>query len=59
MTILKEYKYHPLSSIFPLMEGEKFDALVEDIKEFGQIEPVTLYKERHSTVEIDTELVKY
>jgi len=40
----KIYLFHELSSYLPLLEGEEFDALVEDIKEFGQIEPAILYE---------------
>jgi len=38
------YLFHELSSYLPLLEGEEFDALVEDIREFGQIEPIVLYE---------------
>lgn len=43
MSEVKVYLFHELSSYLPLLEGEEFDALVEDIKEFGQIEPATIY----------------
>ena len=38
------YLFHELSSYLPLLEDEEFDALVEDIREFGQIEPIVLYE---------------
>jgi len=40
----KTYLFHEISSYLPLLEGEEFDALVEDIKQFGQIEPAVLYE---------------
>ena len=40
----KMYKFHEMSSYLPLLEDEEFDALVEDIREFGQIEPIVLYE---------------
>lgn len=32
----KTYLIHEISSYLPLLEGEEFNALVEDIKQFGQ-----------------------
>ncbi len=40
----KTYLFHEISSYLPLLEGEEFDTLVEDIKLFGQIEPAVLFE---------------
>ena len=40
----KTYLFHEISSYLPLLEGEDFDALVEDIKQFGQIESAILFE---------------
>src|SRR5215467_2240772 len=39
----QELQFHPLANIFPLMEGEEFNALVTDVREYGLKNPVTLY----------------
>jgi len=33
-------EFHPVANVFPLMTGDEFDALVTDIAENGQLEPI-------------------
>jgi N6-adenosine-specific RNA methylase IME4 len=37
-------KFHPLAELFPLIDGEEFCALVEDIQDHGLHEPVVLFE---------------
>lgn len=36
-------QYHPVSNLFPLMQGADFEALKQDISEHGQLEPIWLH----------------
>ena len=37
-------KTHELAKYFPILEGEEFDLLVQDIREHGQLEPIVTVK---------------
>jgi len=41
---LKEYEFHELANEFPLLGGDGFDGLVNDIREHGLREPIWLYE---------------
>ncbi|MCK1814617.1 DUF5131 family protein [Streptomyces sp. XM4011] len=51
MNRLGPYEVHPFAELFPLIEGEEFDEMVQNIKEHGLQDPVLLNHDR--TVLID------
>lgn len=39
-----ELTFHPLANIFPLVDGEAFEALVADVRNYGLNEPIILHE---------------
>jgi ParB-like chromosome segregation protein Spo0J len=40
----KEFEYHEVAAIFPMLEGETFEALKRDIEVNGQHDPIWIYQ---------------
>lgn len=42
---MTELRFHPISEVFPLLEGPAFDELVADVREHGVREPIWLHRD--------------
>lgn len=51
MTKLGPYEVHPFADDFPLMEGEEFADLVQDVKKNGLREPILLTHDGRTLVD--------
>ena len=39
-----EFEFHELAAIFPLIEGDEYDALIDSIEHQGLLNPITIYQ---------------
>ena len=51
MTTLGPYEVHPAADVFPLIEGDEFDRLVDDVKRNGLREPIVLSHDRQTLID--------
>jgi ParB-like chromosome segregation protein Spo0J len=40
----KQYEFHPIANVFPLIVGDEYDEFVEDVRKNGLLTPIMLYE---------------
>jgi hypothetical protein len=52
----QDYEFHELAGLFPLIEGDEFDAFVDTFRRQGLLNPITLYQGRIARVQSKAKL---